>query len=72
MAREAGVKVSNFVPPEAESPADVRGRAISFFKDLCNRQKERVDEKESKVLLGLNQIIQSGENLLFLTSVITH
>lgn len=32
MAREAGVKVSNFVPPEAESPADVRGRAISFFK----------------------------------------
>lgn len=51
MAREAGVKVSNFVPPEAESPADVRGRAISFFKDLCNRQKERVDEKESKVLL---------------------
>ncbi|KAI9557661.1 hypothetical protein GHT06_017490 [Daphnia sinensis] len=51
MAREAGVKVSNFVPPEAESPADVRGRAISFFKDLCTRQKARVGNKESKVLL---------------------
>lgn len=32
MAEEAGVKVGKFVPPEAECPADVRERAISFFK----------------------------------------
>jgi hypothetical protein len=32
MAEEAGVKIRNFVPPEAESSEDVRKRAISFFK----------------------------------------
>lgn len=32
LASKAGTKVNSFVPPEAESPEDVRNRAISFFK----------------------------------------
>nr|CAH0111562.1 unnamed protein product [Daphnia galeata] len=51
MAEEAGVKIRNFVPPEAESSEDVRKRAISFFKDLCDRQILRKGETESKVLV---------------------
>ncbi|XP_046655472.1 fructose-2,6-bisphosphatase TIGAR-like [Daphnia pulicaria] len=52
MAGEAGVKISNFVPPEAESSEDVKKRAIAFFKDLCDRQiLLRMDDKESKILV---------------------
>ena len=32
LAGKAGIKISHYVPPEAESPADVRNRAVSFFK----------------------------------------
>lgn len=32
LASKAGTKVNSFIPPEAESPEDVRKRAISFFK----------------------------------------
>jgi hypothetical protein len=37
MAGEAGVKISNFVPPEAESSEDVKKRAIAFFKVKKNK-----------------------------------
>lgn len=40
LASKAGTKVNNYVPPEAESPEDVRNRAISFFKvkiQRCNQ-----------------------------------
>jgi len=38
LAEAAGVELINFVPPEAETVEDIKGRCISFFNELCARQ----------------------------------
>lgn len=41
LAKESGVPYLNFTPPGAESNAQVRERAVTFFRKLCNEVFEK-------------------------------
>lgn len=44
LAKESGLAVHSFTPAGAETLLQVRERAVSFFKDICNQLKTREDK----------------------------